>query len=40
MDLDDVISLAEAAEDLGIAQVTLRAQAARGRVGAKLVGKT
>jgi hypothetical protein len=39
-DLEDVISLAEAAEQLGLAQVTLRSQAAAGRIRAKLVGKT
>lgn len=40
MKLDDVISLAEAGEDLGIDPSGLRAQAAAGRFEAKLVGKT
>ena len=39
MNLDDIITLAEAAEALGVAAVTLRAQAARGRIHARLVGK-
>jgi hypothetical protein len=40
MDLDDVISLADAAAALELAPVTLRAQAAAGRLRAKVVGKT
>jgi hypothetical protein len=40
MNLDDIISLADAAEDLGIDPSGLRAQAAAGRIEAKLVGKT
>lgn len=40
MKLDDIISLAEAADELGIDPSGLRAQAAAGRLEAKLVGKT
>lgn len=38
--LDDLLSLAEAAEDLGTDPSWLRAEAAAGRFEAKLVGKT
>lgn len=38
--MDEILSLAEAAESLGIAQSTLRNQAVNGRIRAKLVGKT
>lgn len=40
MDLDDVIDLATAADELGIAASTLRHQASVGRLRAKQVGKT
>lgn len=40
MTLDDIISITEAAQDLGIDPSGLRAQAAAGRIEAKLVGKT
>jgi hypothetical protein len=40
MNLDDIISLADAAQDLGIDPSGLRAQAAAGRLQARLVGKT
>lgn len=40
MNLDDVISLADAATTLGLAQSTLRNQAVAGRIRARLVGKT
>lgn len=40
MNLDDVVSLADAAVILGIDPSGLRAQAAAGRIEAKLVGKT
>jgi hypothetical protein len=38
--LDELVTLAEAAESLGLAAVTLRAAAARGRVAGRKVGKT
>lgn len=38
--LDDLLSLAEAAEDLELAPVTLRAAVARGRFAARLFGNT
>lgn len=38
--LDDIISLADAAEDLGLSAITLRHQAKAGRLRARLVGKT
>lgn len=38
--MDDLMSLAEAAEELGIAPVTLRAAIARERFAARLFGKT
>lgn len=38
--LEDIVTLAEAAEALGIAPVTLRAQAAHGKLRARLIGKT
>jgi hypothetical protein len=40
MDLDDVIDLTQAAELLDLAPVTLRAQAAAGRLKAKQLTKT
>lgn len=40
MTLDDIISVAEAAEQLGIAGATLRAQAVAGRIDARNVGTT
>jgi hypothetical protein len=38
--LNEIWTLAEAATVLGVAPVTLRAQAARGRLKARLIGKT
>jgi hypothetical protein len=38
--LEDIITLAEAAAELGIASVTLRAAVGRGRLRARLIGKT
>lgn len=38
--IDDILTLADAAKLLGIAPVTLRHQAATGRLRARLVGKT
>ena len=40
MDLDDVITLADGANELGIAAVTLRAAVSRGRVDARKVGNS
>lgn len=40
MTLDDIITLAEGAQDLGIAAVTLRAQAGKGVLQARRVGNT
>lgn len=40
MNLDDVIDLATAADELGLAASTLRHQAQAGRLDAKVVGKT
>jgi excisionase family DNA binding protein len=40
MTLTDIITLAEAAEELGIAASTLRHQAQAGRLEARNVGKT
>jgi hypothetical protein len=40
MTLDDIITLAGAAEDLGLAASTLRHQAQAGRLEARLLGKT
>lgn len=40
MELKDVISLAEAAEELGLGASTLRHQAQDGRLEARVVGKT
>ena len=40
MNLDDIITLAEAARELHLSPVTLRAQAANGRLRARNVGKT
>jgi hypothetical protein len=40
VELDDIITLAEAAEELGIAASTLRHQAQVGRLEARNVGKT
>jgi hypothetical protein len=40
MDDLDILTLAEAAEELGLAPVTLRAQAARGVLRTRLIGKT
>ena len=40
MDLDDLLSLAEAAADLGIAPATLRHQAQVGHIRARNIGKT
>jgi hypothetical protein len=39
-DLEDVISLAEAGDELGLSASTLRHQAQLGRLDAKVVGKT
>jgi hypothetical protein len=38
--MEDLLTLAEAAEDLGIAPVTLRAAVARGALSARKFGKT
>lgn len=38
--LDDIITLADAAEDLGLGASTLRHQAQAGRLEARLLGKT
>jgi hypothetical protein len=40
MDLDDIISLADAGAELGISAETLRTQVRRGRLQARCVGKT
>lgn len=40
MDLDDIISLNDAAAELGISKETLRTQWRRGRFAAKLFGNT
>lgn len=40
MTLDDIIDLATAAEDLGLAPVTMRAAVSRGRLDARKVGNT
>jgi hypothetical protein len=40
MTLDDIISLAQAADELNLGTSTLRHQAAGGRLEARLVGKT
>lgn len=40
MNLDDIIDLAEAAKDLGIAPVTLRAAIGRGRFAARKFGNS
>lgn len=40
MDLNDVISLADAADELGLGASTLRHQAQAGRLEARVVGKT
>jgi hypothetical protein len=40
MVLDDIISLADAAEELGLGASTLRHQAQAGRLQARVVGKT
>ena len=39
-DLDDLLTLADAAEELGLAPVTLRSAIARGRLRARQFGKT
>lgn len=38
--LKDIMTLAEAAEELGLAAVTLRAAVSRGTLRARLIGKT
>ena len=38
--MDDLLSLAEAADRLGVAAVTLRVAAGRGHIGARKIGKT
>jgi excisionase family DNA binding protein len=38
--LNDIMTLAEAADELGIAASTLRHQASTGRLRARLIGKT
>lgn len=40
MDLDDLLSLADAAAELGISASTLRHQAQAGRIRARLFGRT
>lgn len=38
--LNDILTLAEAADELGLAQVSLRAAVSRGTLRARLIGKT